>query len=254
MVIIMYKIKEISKIASISTRTLRYYDQIGLLKPSFINKSNYRIYTDKEIDLLQQIMFFKQMGFELQTIKKIIHSNDFDFTETLLAHKEKLLRQKRQIDLLIQNISKTILTKKGAITMTNKEKFEGFKQELIHDNEKKYGEEIRQKYGNSSVNSTYQNIQKMSKRQMAHAKELEKDILVSLQIALKDKNPLSPLAIEICQLHEEWIKLYWTNYTKEAHKSLAKMYTEDERFTAYYDKVGEGAAVYLYNALKIYLN
>lgn len=124
-----YSIHELSKIAKISTRTLRYYHEIDLLKPKRINSSGYRIYGENEVDKLQQILFYKSMGFKLEDIKSIVSSPSFDIMTALNSHKKELLKRREEIDLLIENVEKTISYKKGEIKMSDKEKFEAFKKD-----------------------------------------------------------------------------------------------------------------------------
>ena len=134
-----YSIHELSKIAKISTRTLRYYHEIDLLKPKRINSSGYRIYGEDEVDKLQQILFYKSMGFKLEDIKSIVSSPSFDIMTALNSHKKELLKRREEIDLLIENVEKTISYKKGEIKMSDKEKFEAFKKDLVNKNEEEYG-------------------------------------------------------------------------------------------------------------------
>ena len=140
-----YSIRDLSKMAGVSTRTLRYYDEIDILKPAKISDSGYRVYSDNEIDILQQILFYKELGLDLKTIKQILSSPSFDIVEALYKHKKALIEKKAQIDLLIKNVEDTIKSKEGGYKMKNKDKFEGFKKELIDKNENKYGNEIRKK-------------------------------------------------------------------------------------------------------------
>ena len=125
----------------ISTRTLRYYDEIGILKPARINSSGYRIYGQEEVDQLQQILFYRELGLQLDGIKEIMTSPSFNRTKALQEHHALLLDKRRQLDLLITNVENTIASAEGRKTMSDQEKFEGFKQKLIDDNEKKYGKE-----------------------------------------------------------------------------------------------------------------
>ena len=126
-----YSIKDLSEIAGITTRTLRYYDEIDILKPAKISDSGYRIYSDNEVDLLQQILFYKELGLDLKTIKDILSSPSFDILEALYNHKENLLKKRQMIDLLINNVEKTIKSKERGYKMENKDKFEGFKKSII---------------------------------------------------------------------------------------------------------------------------
>lgn len=96
-----YSIKKLSEIAGVSTRTLRYYDEIGLLKPARVSSSGYRIYGKKQVDILQQILFYKELGMSLDEIKEIIQNPNFDRINALKEHKIKLLEKRKQIDMLL---------------------------------------------------------------------------------------------------------------------------------------------------------
>jgi DNA-binding transcriptional MerR regulator len=150
-----YTVQKLSRLAGVSPRTLRYYDEIGILKPARINSSGYRIYGQREVDLLQQIMFYRELGLELSRINEIISNPSFDMVSALIEHRKELLKKRKQLDLLIKNVDKTIASIEGRIKMSNREKFEGFKQEMIAENERKYGSEIREKYGEESVTIVY---------------------------------------------------------------------------------------------------
>ena len=115
----------------------RYYDEIGILKPAKINSSGYRIYGQAEVDRLQQILFYRELGVSLENIKEIVTSPTFDGARALREHRAKLLEKREQLDLLIVNVDKTIALTEGRIEMSNQEKFAGFKQKMIDDNEKK---------------------------------------------------------------------------------------------------------------------
>lgn len=146
-----YTVQKLGSLAGVSTRTLRYYDEIGILKPARINSSGYRIYGQAEVDRLQQILFYRELGVNLDSIKDIVTAPSFDSGNALKVHREKLLEKRQQLDILIANVDKTIALTEGRITMSDKEKFEGFKQKMIDENEKKYGKEIREKYGKDTV-------------------------------------------------------------------------------------------------------
>lgn len=247
-----YTVKELGDLAGVSGRTLRYYDQIGILKPARINSSGYRIYGQQEVDKLQQILFYRELGISLDHIKKIVNSPSFDSITALREHREKLLAKRRQIDMLIVNVEKTIASEEGRIVMSDKEKFQGFKEKLIEENEKKYGKEIREKYGNEAVEKSNKAFKNMSKENYDKMTGLEKEIKEVLAEAFKTGDPASELAQKAADLHKQWISMAWGQYSKEAHAGLAQMYVEDERFTAYYDKEQPGTAQFLRDAIYIY--
>lgn len=247
-----YTVQKLGKLAGVSTRTLRYYDEIGILKPARINSSGYRIYGEAEIDQLQQILFYRELDVSLENIKKIIASPVFDRTEALKEHREKLLAKRAQLDQLIANVNKTLAVADGGMTMSNKEKFEGFKQKMIDDNEVKYGKEIRAKYGNEQIDKSNQKIKAMSEEQYAEVERLGEEVRTTLAKAVATGNPAGELAQKAADLHRRWLSFYWNSYSKEAHAGLAQMYVDDERFTAYYDSEQPGTAEFLRDAIHIY--
>ena len=109
-----YTITELAKIAGISTRTLRFYDQIGLLKPAGTNASGYRVYGSSEIDLLQQIMYYRELGVNLAGSKKLCIPK-ISMSLTLLRSTWMLIEERDRLDRLIENVNKTIDYKEGRI-------------------------------------------------------------------------------------------------------------------------------------------
>ncbi|SFH15675.1 DNA-binding transcriptional regulator, MerR family [Desulfotomaculum arcticum] len=247
-----YTVQKLGQMAGISTRTLRYYDEIGILKPARINSSGYRIYGQNEVDRLQQILFYRELGLSLESIKEIVTSPSFDGVKALREHRNKLLEKRKQLDLLIANIDKTIALKEGRITMNDQEKFEGFKQKLINDNEQKYGKKIREKYGDEAVNKSYQKVKGMSKEQYEDVERLGSEVIKTLEAAFKTGDPAGEPAQKAADLHRQWLSYYWDCYTKEAHIGVTQMYVDNERFTAYYDKNQPGTAAFLRDAVLIY--
>ena len=247
-----YTVQKLGRMAGVSTRTLRYYDEIGILKPARINSSGYRIYGQQEVDRLQQILFYRELGVSLENIRNIVTAPDFDGAGALREHREKLLEKREQLDLLIANVEKTIALTEGSIKMTDKEKFEGFKQKLIDENEKKYGEEIREKYGKAAVESSNNKLKNMTQDEYAAVTKLEEELRKTLAEAFKTGDPAGELAQKAAELHKQWLTFYWDSYSKEAHAGLAQMYVDDERFRAYYDKEQPGTAELLRDAILIY--
>ena len=247
-----YSIKELSKLAAVSTRTLRYYDEIGLLTPERTNRNGYRVYSQKEVDLLQQILFYRELEVQLDEIKNIIGSPGYDAMAAMQEHLERLEAKKEQISQLIVNVKKTIAASKGEMIMSDQEKFEGFKKKTIEDNEKKYGEEIRAKYGDEVVDASNAKMMQMTEDQYASVEALSKQINETLKLAFEQGDPSGELAQQVCALHRAWLAYYWPSYSKEAHLGLGQMYVEDPRFKSYYDTIKDGCAAFLYEALKIY--
>lgn len=247
-----FSINGLAKLAGISTRTLRYYDEIELLTPKRISSNGYRVYGQHEVDLLQQILFYRELGVSLDEIKNILGSESYDGIEALQGHLSALKAKKEQIELLIGNVEKTIAASKGEITMGNREKFEGFKQKLVEENEKKYGKETREKYGDDIVNESNAKMIGLTYEQYEKMQELSQQINKTLKKAFEQGDPYSALSQEVCALHKEWLGYSWNFYSKEAHMGLAQMYVDDHRFKKYYDDIAVGCAEFLNEAIKIY--
>ncbi len=247
-----YTVQKLAHLAGVSTRTLRYYDELGILKPARISSSGYRIYGAAEIDKLQQILFYRELGVSLEEITKILTAPSFDASRALREHRAKLLEKKAQLELLITNVDKTIASQEGGIIMTDREKFEGFKQKLISDNDKQYGQEVRERWGDDAYKRSNAKVAKMTPEQYVEATKLAEGVMETLSAAFKTGDPAGELAQKAADLHRQWLSFWWDGYSKEAHAGLAQMYVDDPRFTVYYDKVQPGTAEFLRDAVRIY--
>jgi DNA-binding transcriptional MerR regulator len=247
-----YTVKKLAQLAGVSARTLRYYDEIGILKPARVSEAGYRIYEEAQVNRLQQIMFYRELGFPLETIRNILQSPDFDELEALKQHRAQLLDEQERISALIHNVNRTIAMKEGKETMTDMEKFEGFKKQLVANNEQAYGEEIREKYGDDAVEKANQKVLNMTKEEHEALETLTAEVKQTLAAAFQTGDPGSALAQQAAELHKQWLTFYWSDYSKEAHANLVNMYVEDERFRAYYDEEQPGTAEFLREAVHIY--
>ncbi len=164
-----YNINKLAVLAGVTTRTLRYYDEIGLLSPGRTGGNGYRVYGQEEVNLLQQILFYRELGVPLAEIKRIVRSENYDGLAALQEHLAALVAKKRQMELLIANVEKTIAASKGESTMSDTEKFEGFKRKMIEENEQKYGTELRERFGGAIIDGSNARVAGLSKEQFEAA-------------------------------------------------------------------------------------
>ncbi|WP_430601938.1 hypothetical protein IGJ02_002100 [Enterococcus sp. DIV0724b] len=250
-----YTIKKIAELSGISTRTLRYYDEIHLLKPARINSSGYRIYGTKEIDKLQQILFYRSLDMKLEDIQKVLETPNYDPKHALQDHYQQLLEKRQQIDHLILTVEKTLRYQKGEITMTDKEKFVGFKQAKLQENEQTYGKEIREKYGEETIKASNQKWLNLSEEDFKGMELTEKEMFEALKIVMKNNDYHSQEAETVFLKHKEWLSYTSPVYSAELHKSLGQMYVGDERFASYYnERAGESAAQTLNKIIQAFAN
>ena len=230
-----YTIKKLAQLAGVSTRTLRYYDEIGLLNSSEINENNYRIYNEKNVNKLQQILFYRSLDFPLSEIKQLLDDPDFSHLKALKEQQSLLLEKRNQVDALLTNITNTIADYQGEITMTDSEKFAAFKKEQLEKNETEFGNEIRQNYGTDMVEQSNKKYGQLSKEDFDQMEKMESQLIADL-VTLKQNPDLdSALAKKIYQEHKSWLQFTWPKYTKEMHKGLVEMYVSDDRFAKYYN-------------------
>ncbi len=247
-----YTVQKLAHIAGVSPRTLRHYDQIGLLRPARISSSGYRIYGPKEVELLQQILLYRALEMPLDDIRAIVQAPGFDIRRALDAHKQALLQRRALLDALIQNVNHTIDSMEGAIPMSDKQRFEGFKEQMIADNEQKYGAEIREKYGEAAIEASNKKLRGMSQQDYDAAMQLAQDVNKTLAEAIATGGPAGETARKAVKMHHDWLSK-WGEYPPQAHQGLGQMYVDDPRFTKYYDEgVQPGAAVFLRDAINAY--
>lgn len=247
-----YSINKLSKTAGVSTRTLRYYAEIGLLKPARVAPSGYRIYGPKEVDALQQILFYRELGFPLDKIKSLLTAPDFDRERAFETHLASLYEKRERLDALIDTVTKSIAAMKGEISMSDQEKFNGFAEKLIAENEQKYGSEIRERYGEEIVEESNAKLRGMTREQYEESERLRLAFERTLKAAFETGDPGGELAQKACDLHRQWLCFFYPMYDKAYHKGLGEMYVSDERFRANYDKLAPGCTEFLRDAINIY--
>ncbi|WP_125588465.1 MerR family transcriptional regulator [Companilactobacillus jidongensis] len=247
-----YTIKQLADIAGVSTRTLRYYDQIDLLKPNYNSRNNYRIYTEKQVNQLQRILFYKALEFPLVKIQNLMQDDSYSELSALQEQQE-LLRLKRQdIDSLLTTIDKTIKDKRGELTMTDTEKFAAFKNAQLNENEEKFGNEIREKYGEDEIENSNQKFMNLSEEDVKKMKTIEDDMFKNLALVKADDLD-SEVARRVYEDHKDWLSYSWPNYSVEAHRGLVDMYLVDERFAKYYnDRAGKQVVQLLHDVVYHY--
>ena len=148
----MFTVKQISGMAGTTPRTLRFYDEIGLLRPSKVGDNGYRYYGEESLIRLQQILLYRELDMPLEEIKQIMDRQDFDVLSALEVHKEELLKRITQLERIIRTVDHTILHLKGKMEMSNKQYFEGFSDEQ----QAEYEKEAMQMYDPDTVKASNQ--------------------------------------------------------------------------------------------------
>lgn len=250
----MYTVKELTRMTGLTPRTLRYYDAIGLLRPARARENGYRLYGAQEVDRLQQILLYREMGLPLEDIRRILDAPDFDRAGALREHLSRLLERRREVDALIRAVRGTLQEIEGGNTMTDSEKFEGMKRRAVAENETAYGQEVREKYGDDAANAHNARVMNMPEEEWEEMKQEEEAYKAALRRAAASGDPAGEDARETVRLHAAWLAHYWPQgaVTAQSHIGMAEMYVQDERFAAYYEEIAPGGAAFLKKAVKAY--
>lgn len=249
-----YRVTELAQLSGVSARTLRYYDQIGLLRPDR-EENGYRVYGAVQVDRLHDILLYRQMGLGLEEIRQLLENPDRSREAVLETHLQSLISQQEVLGQLIGNVRRTLAAMRGEAPMTDAEKFEGFKQNLIRENEEKYGEEVSRKYGRSALDESSRRVANMTPEMWKHQQALNDGVMECLKAAMEKGDPACEEAQRAADLHRQWLCMFWKEgqYSPQAHRGMAQMYVADERFAAYYnERLGENGARFLQQAIEIY--
>ena len=248
-----YTVKALAELAGVTPRTLRWYDRTGLLKPLRTTEAGYRLYGPKQLDRLQDILFYRELGLDLASIRTILDDPAFDRQAALQSHLTELKARRARLDELILTVQRTIDNIKGGTKMTDQEKFEAFKRRVVAANEAAFGQEIRQRYGDEVGILTGSNLLGLTQAEYEEWKTLGEEILTVLTAAVQaGADPAGPEGQRIARLHRRWLSYSWEAYTPQAHAGLAELYVSDPRFTAYYDREVSGCAAFLRDAVRAY--
>ena len=250
----MYTVKEISRMTGLTGRTLRYYDAIGLLRPARDRDNGYRLYGPGEVDRLQEILLYREMGVPLEEIGRLLDAPGYDRGAALRGHLDRLLIQQRRVEELIHTVRRTLDTIEGGTTMSDKEKFEAMKQRAIQENEETYGREARKKYGDEAVDASSRQLSGMSQAGWTQMESEEAGCKAALRRAMAANDPAGEDAREAVRIHAAWVSRFWKpgQLTPQSHVGLVDMYSQDQRFTDYYEAVAPGCAAFFARAVRAY--
>lgn len=249
-----YSIHELARLAGVTTRTLRWYDQTGLLKPCRTAQSGCRYYGEEEVNRLQEILYYRALGVGLKEIKALLEAAPENRLQRLRAHLAALEEEKRKINRLIQSVRDSICAEERKEIMSDEKKFEAFKKQAIEENEKAYGAEARAKYGDDEMNAANAAAMKITQKQYREWTKLGEELQRRLEAAVTaGLSPASGEGQSIAELHKKWLTSSGHTYDVQRHRGIASLYTADARFTAYYDKNISGCAQFLMEAVHCWI-
>ena len=242
-----YSVKELSRLAQVSVRTLHHYDQIGLLRPAQRSDKGYRIYAEAQLIKLQQILFYREMDIPLKEIGQIINNQDFDVVLALEFHKEQIKKRANRLQQLLGTINKTIENIKSEEKMMgDNELYSGFNRHEV----KNIKDEVIKRWGRESLEETERRIREEGKKGWKKHRETDEEIK-RLLASMIGFNPADIRVQKVILRHFHLMNLFY-EVSKERYRALGKMYIEDERFTKHYEKYGTGLAEFIHKSIEVF--
>lgn len=241
----MKTVHEVSQCAGVSVRTLHYYDQIGLLFPSEVTDAGYRLYDDTAISRLQQIMFYRELGFALKDIRDILASDSFDEADALTKHRKLLLMKRERLDALIGLVDRIL---KGEKTMS----FTEFDETQIEAQRRAYAKEARERWGNTDAYAQSEQKTAQYSKQQWEAIHNEAAEMYRQFASHMNEGAGSAGAQQAVRQWQAYITKYFYTCTNDILAGLGQMYTADERFAKNIDAHAPGLAEFMSEAIRIY--
>jgi DNA-binding transcriptional MerR regulator len=242
-----YTVGKVARFAHVSVRALRHYDELGLLRPSRRTEAGYRLYTSEDLERLQQVLFYKELGFGLEAIRDLMADPAFDRREALAGQRRQIVARALRLEAMLALIDRTLASLEGEAPMSDEELFEVFGD----FDPSEYGDEARERWGDTAA------YRESARRTKGYTKKdwerfkAESDALNADLASLVDKGvpPDDARAVDAAERHRLQIDRWFYPCPPEMHVALGRMYVADPRFAATYEKIRPGMAPYLCEAI-----
>lgn len=242
----MYLIKKVSEISGVSVRTLHYYDEIGLLSPQK-NENGYRYYSEDDMSFLQMILFYKFLGFSLKKIRVLLQEDDSEVLGHLRKQLDLMQKEKQHILTLIETLEKTIESQERKVTMSTKEKFNGF---TYQDNQA-YKQSAIDQYGKAVVEAS---IEKQRGKEEEVADGFNEVFFAFSENMSKGLSSTAEVNIQLAEKLHQHMCRYAFDCKIDVFSSIGYGYVQNIEFKTNLDKFGEGTAQYVCDAIQQYVN
>jgi DNA-binding transcriptional MerR regulator len=243
----MFTVKQLSKMAGITPRTLHYYDEIGLLKPSRVGENGYRYYGEESFLRLQQILLYRELDVSLEDIRRIMSRRGFDVASALENHKEELKKRGARIERLIATVDNTLLHLKGEREMSQKQLFEAFSDEQ----QAEYEKEAMQMYDPATVKASTKKWKSYTPAEKQRIADEGNAVYQGFLQAM----PKGAASAEAQACVERWrrhMEYFWALNDNQL-LGLANGYNDDPRFKTNFDKIDPSLAAFVREAVTLYV-
>jgi DNA-binding transcriptional MerR regulator len=242
-----YSVGRVADLSGVTIRTLHHYDEIGLLSPGGRSDAGYRVYEDADLERLQRILFYKELGFTLKEISTIIEDPSTDAMGHLRRQRGLLAQRIERLNAMVDAVDYEMEARTMDINLTPEERFEVFGDFRPED----HAEEAERRWGETdSYKESNRRVSKYTKEDWlklkAEGEEVETRLAAAFEAGLA---PGSEEAMAAAEAHRQHISRWFYDCGYEMHRGLAEMYVSDERFRSHYDKRAPGLASFVREAV-----
>lgn len=242
-----YTVQQLAKLAHVSVRTLHHYDDIGLLKPASVGKNGYRYYEQPQLLRLQQILFFRELEFPLQEIARILDAPDYDRAAVLKGQKKMLTLKRDRMNQILTTLTNTLTTMNNDNLPEDRDLFDGLSREQMDA----YQAEAKERWGHTDAwKQSQERMKNWSKDDMRAIQKEGKDILLKI-VQLMDRGPSDSKVLSLIEAYHQHMGQFY-DCSLQMFRGLGTMYSEDERFAAYYEKFAPGLAEFMTQGIHHY--
>ena len=241
-----YTVGQLAALAHVTVRALHHYDDIGLLRPSARTEAGYRRYSERDLERLQQLLFYRELGFPLDQIAALL-DGETDPAAHLRTQRRLLTERITRLQAMVSAIDRTMEATEMGFTLKPEERFEVFGDFVPEEHEA----EARARWGSSpAFDESQRRAAKYSKDDWLQLKKEAGDTVEGLAAAMRAGVPAdSTQAMDLAERHRQHITRWFYNCSYEIHRGLGEMYVADPRFTKQYDAAAPGLAAYLRDAI-----
>lgn len=239
------QIKEFAKLTGVTVRTLHYYDEIGLLKPSSVDEQNgYRFYDECCLERMQEILFYRELDFPLKEIQTILSSPEYDKNTALKGQKRLLMLKKERLERLISALDDAMKGEKITMNAFDNSEFEVQRE--------KYAAESRKKWGETAAYKEFSEKNHTKEQQNEAFLGMENLISEFAECKIGGASPDCEKAQALVKKWQDFITENFYTCTKEILSGLGEMYAADNRFAANIDRHDDGTAEFMRDAIRVY--
>ncbi len=240
-----WTVGEVARLAKVSVRTLHHYDSIGLLSPTGRTEAGYRLYGMTDLERLQQVLFFRELGLPLEEIRRVMLDPAFDRGEALRAQRKLLADKARRTEAMLSKIDEALGALDGGWTMNEEEMFEVFGE----FDPKQYEDEVKQRWGDTDAyRESMRRTKSFTKEDWKRVTAEQQGVMDAFaEVFREGLAPDDPRVLEVVERHRKAIADFYP-CSKEMHANLGRMYVADGRFKKNYEDRAEGLAQFVCDA------